>query len=702
MKNSYILLLVILITIVGCRKDEHLMEVVPGVSEITEESKLTGLVVDVDGNAIADAVVTVGNKIKTTDENGVYYFESVDINSNGSLVKIVKLGFTPQFRFAANELGKLSYLNVQMIPEKTIAEFSSSVGGEFTIQNKSKVKFKPNAILNQDSSAYNGQVVLKGHWFDPFDESTVLNMPGDLRGVDKEGEKVQLATQGMFSLDIYDAQGNELLVGDDVELSFYVGDKGLDIDGSGTMPLWSLDEETGEWKEEGFSTLEGDYFVGEVSHFSFWNCDYPYPLACISGVIADINGVPIPNAEITIVVQNSLDCGMGTTNERGYFEAKVPAGVDLVLFVNGACEEGVAIGPLIEGVNDLGLIINNVETGSFIGKLLNCNDQPILNAYVFMQIGIKSKVFYSDQNGEVNGGFVFCDNAEWKVYAYDFVNKIQSDEIVLSMVNNYVDLGDVNLCNDIDEFIQFKMWGQDSHIFNPTEDNLQVLLLDGNLLVITNKVEIPTADNFLIAYSIDGSLPLNILKRKNSIPKYLNIEFTEIGNQVGDVITGSIQVEDDLELSFKLTINQTEESGTIITRIWDDTDQDGIQDANEIGKRPKSYVLRDIENPNTVFQTYVESYLLIEITNIIEFDNGDRIYFALKPDKYFKFLYGTTDPTVIQDDIEVSPANQGLDDTVDSDFYLIENSSPVRYQTDTFYLAPGQVETSYDLGIKEF
>lgn len=674
-----------------------------GTTEITEESRLTGIVVDVDGNSIADAEVSIANVTTITDENGVYFFQSVEISSNGSLLKVDKLGYLPQYRFAFNEPGKLSYLNIEVIPQTTIAEFSAALGGEFSVQNKSKVKFGPNSVLNQDSSIYNGQVMLKGHWFDPFDDATINNMPGDLRGVDKEGENVQLATQGMFSLDIYDAQGNELLVGDNVELSFYVGDKGVDVDGSGSMPLWYLDEETGEWKEEGSSTLVGDYFVGEVSHFSFWNCDYPYRLACISGIIADINGVPIPNAEITIVVQNSLDCGMGTTNERGYFEAKVPADVDLVLFVNGSCEDGIALGRLTEETNDLGLIVTNVEVGNFIGRILTCNQQPILDAYVFIKIGTKSKVFYSDQNGIVNGAFAFCDNSEWNVYAYYSASKVYSDELVLTSTDNFVDLGDINLCNDVDQFIDYRFGNQSSEIFNPTVDNLQVLLLDGNLLVITNKVEIPTADNFLLAYSLDGSLPLNILKKQYNIPIEIAIDFTEIGNQVGDIVAGSIQVEDDLELSFKLAINQTEESGTIITRIWDDDNQDGIQDANEVGKRPKSYVLTDVENPNTVFQTYIESYQLIEIFNIIDLDNGDRVYFGLIPDKNFYFRYGTTDPTVILDDIEVSPSNQGLDDAIDSDFYLMStNPNIVLHRTDTFYLAPGQVETSYDLGIKEF
>jgi hypothetical protein len=40
-----------------------------------------------------------------------------------------------------------------------------------------------------------------------------------------------------------------------------------------TIPLWSVDETTGLWKQEGSATKGTDYYEGDVSHFSFWNCD---------------------------------------------------------------------------------------------------------------------------------------------------------------------------------------------------------------------------------------------------------------------------------------------------------------------------------------------------------------------------------------------------------------------------------------------
>jgi hypothetical protein len=35
--------------------------------------------------------------------------------------------------------------------------------------------------------------------------------------------------------------------------------------------LWSFDEAKGLWKEEGQAIKTGSNYVGDVSHFSFWN-----------------------------------------------------------------------------------------------------------------------------------------------------------------------------------------------------------------------------------------------------------------------------------------------------------------------------------------------------------------------------------------------------------------------------------------------
>ena len=63
--------------------------------------------------------------------------------------------------------------------------------------------------------------------------------------------------------------------GDKATLFFPIADIQIDkLDN--TIPLWSLNEETGLWIQEGVANLNGQFIVAEVSHFSFWNLDLSF------------------------------------------------------------------------------------------------------------------------------------------------------------------------------------------------------------------------------------------------------------------------------------------------------------------------------------------------------------------------------------------------------------------------------------------
>ena len=59
------------------------------------------------------------------------------------------------------------------------------------------------------------------------------------------------------------------------------------------MPLWYFDEDGGYWIEDGVATLQGNTYVGEVTHFTFWNYDFPYPSATLCITLQDESGNPL-------------------------------------------------------------------------------------------------------------------------------------------------------------------------------------------------------------------------------------------------------------------------------------------------------------------------------------------------------------------------------------------------------------------------
>ncbi|MEZ4472477.1 MAG: hypothetical protein R3F60_17125 [bacterium] len=68
-----------------------------------------------------------------------------------------------------------------------------------------------------------------------------------------------------------------------------------------TMPLWSLDEASNVWVQEGEATWDDDaqVYVGHIGHMSMWNCDQPATATCITGHVTDTAGEALPGARVT-------------------------------------------------------------------------------------------------------------------------------------------------------------------------------------------------------------------------------------------------------------------------------------------------------------------------------------------------------------------------------------------------------------------
>jgi len=144
-----------------------------------------------------------------------------------------------------------------------------------------------------------------------------------------------------------------------------------------TVPLWHLNETTGIWKEEGEAVKNGNFFEGNVSHFSVWNCDYQGERADIKGQVVDCNGNPLPNAVVTVNGFMNV-----TTNSAGIYAAWVPVG----FLIN--CQLLTAFNPalgsnsqVISFVASPGL--NNVPTISvpcpayISGNIISCNGNTL-------------------------------------------------------------------------------------------------------------------------------------------------------------------------------------------------------------------------------------------------------------------------------------------------------------------------------------
>ncbi len=119
---------------------------------------------------------------------------------------------------------------------------------------------------------------------------SIAAAPGSMLALDVEGNELPLESFAMA----------EVSLSQDGELVTFSGTAQLRIPLAGaplpegsTVGLWSFSESLGYWVEEGQGTVQGGFFVAEVSHFSWWNADVVLTdRSCIAGQLETPDGEP--------------------------------------------------------------------------------------------------------------------------------------------------------------------------------------------------------------------------------------------------------------------------------------------------------------------------------------------------------------------------------------------------------------------------
>ena len=199
----------------------------------------------------------------------------------------------------------------------------------------------------------------------------------------------------MMAVELESPSGEELQLSSNKKatLKFPIPD-GQDVSQYNSIPTWHLDENTGIWIEEGEAIIEADFLVAEVSHFSFWNCDIPFPFVNITGSLVSEEGLPLPYQTVVIKDNDNNISQSGFTNESGIFSGKVPADVDLTMF-HFDCDENqfiTEIGILTEDT-DLGEIsVTGKSSTLLLAELVDCKMQAITNGYVKITSPSETKI----------------------------------------------------------------------------------------------------------------------------------------------------------------------------------------------------------------------------------------------------------------------------------------------------------------------
>ena len=572
--NRIILFLMLALSLASCRKDTDdisLRDITYQPPVVRVNGKLTGQVVDADGNPVANAQVNVGQQTAQTNELGLFFFNDIALNATGTFVQAQASGYFPGSTRFFPRPNASNIVRIGLIPRTYADQVSASSGGTVSLSNGAKVTLPANGIVDAAGNNYSGSVQVAMFWINPAADNLHDIMPGNLQGIDRNNREVSMATWGMMAVELFSPDGQKLQIkpGEKAILTFPLPAE-YRAQAPGSMPLWYFDENLGLWIEEGQARLQGNTYVGEVGHFSFWNVDFPFPLIDITGVI-NINGLPAGSKLVVIRVDGLNSVGSGYTNTEGVFSGKVPQNQVLTVQVMGACNNVMAslnIGPFAENtdVGTLNFTLSGPTNSVISGQLLNCDGEPVTEGAVYFRwLGNEQFVAVGD-DGQFSATLQHCGATSYTLWAVDFENQYIADEETYNFNSGPQDLGEIEVCDS--PFVGF----MELTLFNQTTINLGLVTLTSQEISFDSLaapqhfkriqgVSNPsnTADRFALylraplalgTYTgetlfADGYLS-NLINTQGPISvncayacQEITVTLTEVGPNSGDVISGT-------------------------------------------------------------------------------------------------------------------------------------------------------------------
>ena len=323
----------------------------------SDTALISAFVENPEGQPIEGATITVSgiNEAFITNELGEAELKA-GVNTDVTIM-VNKEGYTSQVQYVhlkeGSEFGDHYFTLTSRESPATITE--AEFGFEYASSRGVKVSIPLDGLVDQNGAIVTGDIDLYLTPVDVSDRDQLKAFPGEFSGITPEGDAPVLMTYGVAEY-IFEQDGEKLQLNEGkyatIEIPVFIT---THQDGSPVLPgdqspLWSLDEKTGRWVEEGTGVVvesenspTGLALRAEVSHFSWWNHDiapepyYPIPECKIN----DESGLPtleIPPGG-SCYIEGELAGPNGPRNRPstlgGGSPLPVPPDQDIWLFASG-------------------------------------------------------------------------------------------------------------------------------------------------------------------------------------------------------------------------------------------------------------------------------------------------------------------------------------------------------------------------------
>lgn len=455
----------------GCREDKE--EFIPDDNGIIYQSDLIGIVTDDTGAALPTVSINVDGTTTQTDASGVFKLKNVNVKSGRLFVQALKGGYFEGSRTTFPLEDRINFVRIKLLPKVDRGIINGATGGRIDLPGDVRFTFPEEGVINATSgNIHTGNVHVYYQHLDPNNNDLFDLMPGNLQGRRIDGSEQLLTTYGMMAVELTDDNGNLLQVADGK--SVIVDAKvpqGL-TSSIGSIPLWSFNETSGIWEEESIATISNDMMSGSLSHFSWWNFDLPTEQVLICGHVEYATNGALFTPQSAFIMgcicrADGVDgkpAVCGYTDDNGNFKARVPVGETFDLKFKNECGDIIyteSIGPYTMD-SDIGTITIDPPIESYAdiqGRLIDCNGDPVTNGYIKIEVGNITQLIETNYDGTFMGRVQICDESTFNFTAVD-INNLKQSLTATRPIEQTVDIGDIEVCDELDEYIVVEIEGE--------------------------------------------------------------------------------------------------------------------------------------------------------------------------------------------------------------------------------------------------
>lgn len=570
MKNIIFPLIAFVLVISSCRKDIDVEETtifIPASENVI--TNLHGRIVSPSGFSIPEAQITVVDRTVITNGDGYFYIPEISVPGDGFAINVRDLENNKVIRRAVPQAETNTYEEIILAPSLEFTTYSST--NESIVSNgPTTVTIRPNSLVNSGGNIYQGNYLARLlHYYPSAANNDILRtMPGNLQGIDKEGNKVTLGTYGMIDIEVIDSIGEPLDLAMDMKANVKMLFPALSTQNlPSAIPTWKLDETSGLWLEDGETTDltiidELGFIFFDISELRIWNCDIKELNTKVSGTILDQLNVPIENRLIQFNFTSGgqeFVCSGGNTNSLGQFETRVPRNIALTLNIyDQNCKDifyTQEIGPFGDENDPLDIIAQiNKESYTITGLAFDCEGNITFNNATVFLYDLDGNVRVSTQTNE-DGSFtihnICFDTTLEGAYRIGVLNLDSGDYILtdqLPFAEVDTDIGNVFPCDDPQEYISVVSVFGDLFFDDPRafyELDSLIIVADTNnisfsLVASVSEEGINPVSSIEVVYSPDQTLRCTSEFQHTNCDEAVTLTITDINSNT-QIISGNIE-----------------------------------------------------------------------------------------------------------------------------------------------------------------